>query len=57
MSAGMWFLVGVIVGALPTITEWVQHYADVYAQRKRLQELEQYQAGWDACSKYLRGDE
>jgi hypothetical protein len=57
MTASMWFLLGVAVGALPTIVGWVQVYADMYAQRERERELNYYQRGWDACSQYMKGDE
>lgn len=55
MSAGMWFLVGVAVGALPTIVGWVQVYADYYAKRQHERELEWYQRGWDAAAQYMKG--
>ena len=55
MSAGLWFLVGVSIGALPTIVGWVQVYADLYAQRERERELDYYRRGWDAAAQYMKG--
>lgn len=56
-AASVWFLVGVAVGALPTIVGWVQVYADLYAKRQHEKELQWYQRGWDACSSIMKGGE
>lgn len=57
MSASLWFLVGVVVGALPTIVGWIQVYADIYKQREHQREMEYYKRGWDAAAQYMKGSD